>query len=103
MARELTRDITSLAAGTRLPSHRALVTRFGASASTVSRARALLAQRGLVVSRPGAGRGREDVLVVGGGQAALSTAMRAVAGPWHDCRRRSRSAGGWRSARSSRP
>ncbi|MGK4218588.1 GntR family transcriptional regulator [Kocuria marina] len=103
IARELTRDITSRATGTRLPSHRALVTRLGASASPVSRARALLAQRGLVISRPGAGLGREDVLVVGGGQAALSTAMRAVAGPWHDCRRRSRSAGGWRSARSSRP
>ncbi|WP_270264147.1 PLP-dependent aminotransferase family protein [Kocuria marina] len=55
IARELTRDITPLATGTRLPSHRALVTRFGASASTVSRALALLAQRGLVVSRPGAG------------------------------------------------
>ncbi|MEX5309344.1 hypothetical protein [Kocuria sp. CPCC 205297] len=26
-----------------------------------------------------------------------------MAGPWHDCRRRSRSAGGWQSARSSRP
>ncbi|OXS83036.1 GntR family transcriptional regulator [Kocuria marina subsp. indica] len=65
IARELTRDITSRAMGTRLPSHRALVTRFGASASPVSRARALLAQRGLVISRPGAGLGREDVLVVG--------------------------------------
>ncbi|WP_414672703.1 GntR family transcriptional regulator [Kocuria sp. UBA1838] len=65
IARELTRDVTSRATGMRLPSHRALVTRFGASASPVSRARALLAQRGLVVSRPGAGRGREDVLVVG--------------------------------------
>ncbi|WP_222119711.1 GntR family transcriptional regulator [Kocuria marina] len=81
IARELTRDTTSRAAGTRLPSHRALVTRFGASASTVSRARALFAQRGLVVSRPGAGRGREDVLVGIGGQAALSTAMRVVAPP----------------------
>ena len=55
IAEELAREVIPLPAGTRLPTHRALVTRFGASASTVSQALALLTQRGLVVSRPGAG------------------------------------------------
>ncbi len=41
--------------GTKLPSQRALVRRFGASATTVAHALALLAQRGLVESRPGSG------------------------------------------------
>lgn len=41
--------------GAQLPSQRALVRRFGASATTVARALQLLAQRGVVESRPGSG------------------------------------------------
>lgn len=47
-------------AGTRIPSHRELVSRFGVSATTVSRSLALLTQRGLVTSRPGAGTYRTE-------------------------------------------
>lgn len=41
--------------GERLPSHREIVSRFEVSATTVSGALAVLAQRGLVQARPGAG------------------------------------------------
>ncbi|MGI5438684.1 PLP-dependent aminotransferase family protein [Streptomyces shenzhenensis] len=44
-----------MAAETRIPTHRELISRFGVSATTVSRALALLTQRGLIVTRPGAG------------------------------------------------
>lgn len=42
-------------ADTRIPTHRELVQRFGVSASTVTQSLALLTQRGLITSRPGAG------------------------------------------------
>lgn len=60
IARELTAEIQPLPPGTRIPTHRSLVHRFGASASTVSRALAILAQQGLVSSRPGAGTFRAE-------------------------------------------
>lgn len=41
--------------GARIATHRELVRRFGVSATTVSQALALLTQRGLITSRPGAG------------------------------------------------
>lgn len=46
--------------GSRVPTHRQLVQRFGASATTVSQALALLTQRGLITSRPGAGTYRTE-------------------------------------------
>lgn len=55
VAARLAADIEPLAAGTRIATHRQLVGRFGVSATTVSQALALLTQRGLVESRPGAG------------------------------------------------
>ena len=55
IAEELAHEIIPLTAGTRLPTQRSLVDRFGASASTISQALLLLGRRGLVVSRPGAG------------------------------------------------
>ncbi|OLR92695.1 aminotransferase-like domain-containing protein [Actinokineospora bangkokensis] len=48
-------EIRSSPAGTRLPTNRELVKRFAVSATTVSHALAILGQRGLVDSRPGAG------------------------------------------------
>lgn len=44
-----------MAPGARLPSQRELVRRFGASATTVAHAVAMLARRGLLETRPGAG------------------------------------------------
>lgn len=55
MARALRADFARLPPGTRLPSSRALVERFGVSPVTVSRALARLAAQGLVTTRPGAG------------------------------------------------
>lgn len=55
LADDLGAEVEALPAGARLPSHRALVERYAASASTVAHALSLLAQRGLVESRPGAG------------------------------------------------
>lgn len=48
-------EVRALAPGSRLPSQRALVGRYDVSASTVARAIELLAQEGLVESRPGDG------------------------------------------------
>lgn len=55
LARVLTTEIEQLPAGARIATHRELVRRFGVSATTVSQALALLTQRGLITSRPGAG------------------------------------------------
>ncbi|HJQ06828.1 MAG TPA: PLP-dependent aminotransferase family protein [Nocardioides sp.] len=55
VAEALAAEVESLAPGARIPTHRQLVARFGASATTVSRALAELTRRGLVESRPGAG------------------------------------------------
>lgn len=60
----LTADIEPLPAGTRIATHRQLVSRFGVSATTVSQALALLTQRGLVESRPGAGTFRSATRTV---------------------------------------
>jgi len=55
VAEILAREIAPLAVGTRIATHRELVRRFAASGTTISRALALLTQRGLISSRPGAG------------------------------------------------
>jgi DNA-binding transcriptional MocR family regulator len=55
LAAELRAEVGRLAAGTRLPSTRAIIERHRVSPVTVSRAIALLAREGLIVSRPGAG------------------------------------------------
>ncbi len=55
IADELRREIAGLAAGSRLPSTRALVERFAASPVTVQHAVRVLVREGLVESRPGAG------------------------------------------------
>jgi DNA-binding transcriptional MocR family regulator len=55
MASSLRIELSRYRDGEKLPSSRALVERFQASPVTVSRAIALLAAEGLVVSRPGAG------------------------------------------------
>ncbi len=60
MAAILAQEIEGLPAGTRISTHRELVRRFGASATTVSQALALLTQRGLIDSRPGAGSYRTE-------------------------------------------
>ncbi|MGF1430392.1 PLP-dependent aminotransferase family protein [Kitasatospora sp. LaBMicrA B282] len=56
----LAREIEELPSGARITTHRALVRRFGVSATTVSQALALLTQRGLITSRPGAGSYRTE-------------------------------------------
>ncbi len=60
LAAALGAEIAGLAAGARVPSQRELVNRFGASATTVAHALSLLAQRGLVEARPGAGTYRTN-------------------------------------------
>lgn len=55
MAERLADELRDLAPGERLATHRELVRRFGASATTVSTALAILGRRGLVETRPGAG------------------------------------------------
>lgn len=55
LADRLAGEIKDLSAGAKLPSQRDLVNRFGASATTVAHALALLSQQGLVESRPGSG------------------------------------------------
>ncbi|GAA2055035.1 PLP-dependent aminotransferase family protein [Catenulispora yoronensis] len=61
LAEVLAREIAPLPSGTRIATHRTLVRRFNASGTTVSAALALLTQRGLISSRPGAGTFRTDV------------------------------------------
>ena len=82
IARELAREISAMPVGARIPTHRALVARFGASASTVSQALSLLAQRGLVVSRPGAGtfRARPEQDTVAGDTSWQEAALALNAG-----------------------
>ncbi|RCV57962.1 aminotransferase-like domain-containing protein [Marinitenerispora sediminis] len=60
LASVLAREIEALPAGSRIATHRELVRRFGVSATTVSQALALLTQRGLITSRPGAGTYRTE-------------------------------------------
>ena len=60
LASTLAREIEEIPAGTRIATHRELVRRFGVSATTVSQALALLAQRGLITSHPGAGTYRTE-------------------------------------------
>ncbi len=55
LATTLAAEVEGLAVGSKLPSQRELVRRFGVSATTVADALALLAQRGVVESRPGSG------------------------------------------------
>lgn len=55
IATALTVDLTGAPAGTRLPSQRELVRRFGASATTVAQALGQLRRDGVVETRPGAG------------------------------------------------
>ncbi|GAA1997835.1 PLP-dependent aminotransferase family protein [Catenulispora subtropica] len=61
LAEVLAREIAPLPDGTRIATHRELVRRFNASGTTVSQALALLTQRGLISSRPGAGTFRTDI------------------------------------------
>lgn len=67
IADELASEVAQLAPGAKLPPQRALVTRYAASASTIAHALALLTQRGLVESRPGAGAFRAAPSVQSGG------------------------------------
>jgi DNA-binding transcriptional MocR family regulator len=60
LAATLAREIADIPAGTRIPAHRDLVRRFGVSATTVSRSLAILTQRGLITTRPGAGSYRAE-------------------------------------------
>lgn len=53
-------EILALPPGARIASHRELVRRFRVSASTVANALSLLAQQGLIESRPGAGSFRTE-------------------------------------------
>lgn len=55
LATTLTTEFEPVPVGAKLPSQRDLVRRFGASATTVARAMALLEQGGVVESRPGSG------------------------------------------------
>lgn len=55
LAATLTTEFEPVPVGAKLPSQRELVRRFGASATTVARALALLEQGGVVESRPGSG------------------------------------------------
>jgi DNA-binding transcriptional MocR family regulator len=55
LADSIAQEIALLPDGARVPTHRELVRRFAASGTTVSAALALLAQRGLIAPRPGAG------------------------------------------------
>lgn len=64
LAAILAREIEGLTPGTRISTHRELVRRFGVSATTVSHALALLTQRGLIRSRPGAGAYRTETRAV---------------------------------------
>ncbi|MFT4011556.1 MAG: PLP-dependent aminotransferase family protein [Nocardioidaceae bacterium] len=48
-------EIQALPAGSRIPTNRQLVERFAVSATTISRALAVLKQQGLIESRPGSG------------------------------------------------
>jgi DNA-binding transcriptional MocR family regulator len=64
LATALAREIEDLPAGARIATHRELVRRFGASATTVSQALALLTRRGLITSRPGAGTYRSETAPV---------------------------------------
>lgn len=63
LADTLTSEIAALPAGARIPTHRQLVQRFGASATTVSRALASLSRQGLIDSRPGTGSFRSATRV----------------------------------------
>ncbi|MDX3005091.1 PLP-dependent aminotransferase family protein [Kribbella solani] len=60
LADAVAREIAGIPPGTRTPAHRELIRRFGVSATTVSQCLAILAQRGLVVTRPGAGTFRSS-------------------------------------------
>jgi len=60
VAEALVTEIRDLPAGSRITTHRELVRRFGVSATTVSQALAILTQRGLIASRPGAGTYRTE-------------------------------------------
>ncbi|AMU20030.1 PLP-dependent aminotransferase family protein [Mycobacteroides abscessus] len=60
VAEQVRGEILALAPGSRIASHRELVRRFHVSASTVADALSLLAQQGLIESRPGAGSFRTE-------------------------------------------
>jgi DNA-binding transcriptional MocR family regulator len=64
IAATLRQEIERYSPGEKLPSSRALVERFAASPVTVSRALAVLAAEGLVITRPGAGAFRAHHSVV---------------------------------------
>jgi len=55
LAEALIREVEPLPPGSRIPTHRQLVARFGVSATTVAQALASLGREGLIESRPGAG------------------------------------------------
>lgn len=55
VAETLAAEITTMPAGTRIPSNRELIRRFEVSATTISQALSILGQQGLVTTRPGAG------------------------------------------------
>lgn len=55
LAEALAVEVRALPPGARVPTHRQLVARFGASATTVARALADLGHQGLIESRPGSG------------------------------------------------
>ncbi|MET7997062.1 PLP-dependent aminotransferase family protein [Amycolatopsis sp. NPDC005232] len=64
VANVLRNELNHYSPGEKLPSSRALVERFGVSPVTVSRALAVLAAEGLVVTRPGAGAYRAETVVL---------------------------------------
>ncbi|WP_019144736.1 aminotransferase-like domain-containing protein [Aeromicrobium massiliense] len=78
LADVLAEELEHLPAGARIPTHRQLVQRFGASATTVSRALSSLSRQGLIESRPGAGsfrsasRAATSVVDTGWQEAALA-------------------------------
>ncbi|MBV9795540.1 MAG: PLP-dependent aminotransferase family protein [Actinobacteria bacterium] len=82
LAEAVAREIEPLPAGTRIPTHRELVRRFSVSATTVAHALSLLAQQGLIESRPGAGSYRTQARPVArAGDTSWQQAALELAGP----------------------
>ncbi|ABP53115.1 transcriptional regulator, GntR family [Salinispora tropica CNB-440] len=82
LANAMAEEIEALPEGTRIATHRELVKRFSASGTTVSAALALLTQRGLIVSRPGAGTYRTaDRRVTPTGDTSWQESALDAAGP----------------------
>ncbi|WP_129660351.1 aminotransferase-like domain-containing protein [Rothia uropygialis] len=82
VAEVLATEIEPMSAGTRIPSNRELIRRFEVSATTVSQALSILAQRGLITTRPGAGtfRSRERPEPIHGDTSWQQAALELSAG-----------------------